>query len=386
MTIQQAEEDNNIIYSTTHARPLTEEAPSNTGSTTQTRLPTEVPRMTERTLTTQATAGGGHKPPRVSSGTTNARNGTIIPTTTNNVIRKTGQKQIKICGLNVCGLNSKINLGVFNDYIKTIDIMCVSESKVAKGNNISEFKTFELENESKKYPLPGIHGLHVYIADHLAGQCSQISIINPFCEAVIWINIDKQFILGAMYAPHENSKHYEPSFYNELSEDIANIKGTYGLPIMIVGDLNSRTGVLNDLLIPDKNEITDESDSKFLDIINIFNSLNVPLNRTNMDTKVNNNGRSLIEMCNVHDLCIVNGRFGSDKNIGNTTCADVSTIDYVICTPDLFPKITDFTIDTFCDSLSDIHKPIIVNVNITRNQMHANNPIQSNSINTKELM
>ena len=153
---------------------------------------------------------------------------------------------------------------------------------------------------------------------------------------------------------------------------------------MIVGDLNSRTGVLNDLLIPDKNEIIDESDSKFLDIINIFNSLNVPLNRTNMDTKVNNNGRSLIEMCNVHDLCIVNGRFGSDKNIGNTTCADVSTIDYAICTPDLFPKITDFTIDTFCDSLSDIHKPIIVNVNITRNQMHANNPIITNNINTKE--
>ena len=143
---------------------------------------------------------------------------------------------------------------------------------------------------------------------------------------------------------------------------------------MIVCDLNSRTGMLNDLMICEKNDMIDESSFKFPDIKNMFTSLNVPLNRTNKDTKVNNNGIRLIEMCKLQDLCIVNGRFGSDKHIGNTTCAEASTIDYVICTPDLFPNIADFKIDTFCDQLSDKHNPIIVNLNIASNQTQANNP------------
>jgi len=127
--------------------------------------------------------------------------------------------------------------------------MCVSESKVAKGTDIDEFKTFDLEKRSKKYPLPGIHGLHVYIADHLADQCEQILDTNFYCESVIWIKIDKHLILGAIYVPPESSKHHDPQFYDDLNDDIAIIKLKYDLPLMIVGDFNSRTGMLNDLMI-----------------------------------------------------------------------------------------------------------------------------------------
>ena len=38
--------------------------------------------------------------------------------------------------------------------------------------------------------------------------------------------------------------------------------------------------------------------------------------RSNLDKLVNNNGRQLIELCKTANLKFLNGRFGSDKSIG----------------------------------------------------------------------
>ena len=69
-------------------------------------------------------------------------------------------------------------------------------------------------------------------------------------------------------------------------------------------------------------------------------------------------------MCQVNELCILNGRFGTDKNLGKNTFGAVSTIDYAMCTPDLFAYINDFTVDIFDRLLSDKHCPIIVTINV----------------------
>ena len=50
--------------------------------------------------------------------------------------------EITIYGLNVCGLNSKLDNGVLNDCIKKSDIFCISESKVSKGNHIDNYTVF----------------------------------------------------------------------------------------------------------------------------------------------------------------------------------------------------------------------------------------------------
>merc|ERR1712215_655515 len=52
-------------------------------------------------------------------------------------------------------------------------------------------------------------------------------------------------------------------------------------------------------------------------------------------------------------------------DIGNITCDSKSTIDNVICTPDLLPNITDFTVHDFCPLLSDKHRPISVSLDLT---------------------
>ena len=55
--------------------------------------------------------------------------------------------EITIYGLNVCGLNSKLDNGVLNDCIKKSDIFCISESKVSKGNHIDNYTVFNFENK-----------------------------------------------------------------------------------------------------------------------------------------------------------------------------------------------------------------------------------------------
>ena len=274
----------------------------------------------------------------------------------------------------MCGINSKLNYGILYEYIEKFDIFCVTESKVSKGPIIDNYTVFNLEKKSDKYPLPGVHGLQVYIADHMAAQCNQLSDIIPAGELVLWIKIADNFILGTLYIPHEGSIHRSKTFYTDLALEICEIKRKYNMPIMLIGDLNSRTGTLNDIyLIENNDDVLDPSILDYPEIVNTLISLNIPINRSNKDTTVNNNGKKLIELCKCHDLCIVNGRIGSDKHIGNTTFDGTSLIDYVICTPDLLANITNFTVDDFDPLCSDKHSPIHLNVDLAKPSHHTNN-------------
>ena len=278
-----------------------------------------------------------------------------------------GNEQLRIASLNVCGIYSKLQLGVFNDYIKQYDIFCISESKVSNGPHINNYTVFNLEKRSSNYRLPGIHGLQVYIANPLAGLCSQVIDINPRCGTVLWINVADHFILGALYIPCESSDYYkkDPEIFDHLGDDLSTIKSKFDLPIMLIGDFNSSTGTQNELMSPGENE-NERSYSNYPDIIDILKCLDIPVKRSNRDTKVTNHGYKLIDLCNGHELCIVNGRIGSDKHVGNTTCNDQSTIDYVICTPDLLPKVKNFTVDIFDPLFSDKHNPIHVHLNLDK--------------------
>jgi len=62
-------------------------------------------------------------------------------------------------------------------------------------------------------------------------------------------------------------------------------------------------------------------------------------------------------------VIIVNGRTGSDRNIGDVTyrCHNGnSTIDYCIISPDIIPFIQDFQVDILDKNLSDKHSPIVL--------------------------
>ena len=70
---------------------------------------------------------------------------------------------------------------------------------------------------------------------------------------VLWVKFHKEAfgfgcILGSAYLPGENSIHKDNEMYDIIAEDILNLKINHNLPICLIGDLNSRTGTLNDTL------------------------------------------------------------------------------------------------------------------------------------------
>ena len=108
--------------------------------------------------------------------------------------------------------------------------------------------------------------------------------------------------------------------FQTIYEDIFYLKGVLDLAICLIGDMNSRTGNLDDLLTFEReiinncetNEvINDYFDLSFFDDNNIINK-----KRVNSDKIINENGKALINLCIRNNVIIINGRTGSDRERG----------------------------------------------------------------------
>ena len=170
---------------------------------------------------------------------------------------------------------------------------------------------------------------------------------NTKSNHVLWLKVNMlnncNFILGAVYLPRESSQNYKFDTFEVINEDI----NTFDLPVFLLGDFNSRTGIMNDVFNYDDYCIKmfgqfddDEMDGDYL------TRFNADFQRVNKDPKVNNMGRALIELCQIQNLNILNGRFGHDKGIGKLTCFNRNqgkrTIDYAVISPTLLEVVNDF--------------------------------------------
>ena len=63
-------------------------------------------------------------------------------------------------------------------------------------------------------------------------------------------------------------------------------------------------------------------------------------------------------------MLIMNGRFGKDFNVGDKTCKNSSTADYIIITPSYIESIFDFEILEFDPLISDVHCPVYADFKI----------------------
>ena len=125
-----------------------------------------------------------------------------------------------------------------------------------------------------------------------------------------------------------------------------------------MGDFNSRCGTLTDTVIYEKEVLSHtgfcDEDSNFIEQLGL-------LQRKSEDVIINKNGKDLISLCKSFNLKIVNGRFGTDKDVGNYTChtpRGESLVDYVLVSDCLIPQIKNFCVDFLDTTLSDVHSAI----------------------------
>ena len=168
-----------------------------------------------------------------------------------------------------------------------------------------------------------------------------------------------KFILRSTYIPNESSCYYCADMFDDICNGIV----SFDAPVCLCGDTNARTG-----------NIFDNSDYVshifgLQDFENNDEEISITENdgwikRANKDVKVNNSGRSLIELYKVNRIYILNARFGEDKGIWQITCHNHNTgnsvSNYAIVTQILLNYLSNFSLHEFDDFLPDTHSPISV--------------------------
>ena len=277
--------------------------------------------------------------------------------------------ELKIACLNVNGLHSKARLGIFELFIQDFDFVCLSETKC---NYIDKdlfpgYSPFFKKKGDISHSYGGIHGICILVKDDKENYVTLVE--NTVSDSLLCMRFcntraNQDFILCAVYIPHEGSPFCSSDVFDVIADDLMNLNVNYTLPIILAGDFNSRTGLLDDFIDNDPLQNIDLND--FIDEC-LFSSkreleaFDINTLRCNSDVIVNNHGRNLIELCKMLDIKIVNGRFGKDSNLGDFTCFTPngkSCNDYIIVSPKLMCGIVDFSVEQYDNCLSDTHSAL----------------------------
>ena len=244
---------------------------------------------------------------------------------------------------NIEGLMSKLEDPEFISYLKAFSFVCLTETFVNKedtsnlDNIFNDYTCFAaLAKKLSKYGrcsggvlcLIGTNILHFFQhwpTDH---------------DNLIVFKVDGRFfgyhtdiLLFSAYIPPVSSTYYDkkdnPDGIAMLEQTITNILSNNQYNILLCGDLNSRTGSLNFSNDTDIHEMRHD----------LFDET-----RQSEDTVVNQFGRSLLSMCAILDLTIVNGTIVNSGNFTYISTHGNSLIDYIIVSPELCKLFSYFSI------------------------------------------
>ena len=195
--------------------------------------------------------------------------------------------------------------------MKNNDIICLYECWLKENDDIS------LENYISK-PVNRIRGkgggIVVYIKDTLENVCTVDNVIH---DHTIVIRVHKKLFsddrdcyIICNYIPPYKSNYYglnDKDVFQDLSECVARYKD-FGT-VIVVGDLNSRTGQSEDFI---KNDLLGKIPA--CNLLNMFEYIpDTTLQaRCSEDTVVNHFGRKLLDLCKASGLRILNKRHPDD--------------------------------------------------------------------------
>ena len=210
------------------------------------------------------------------------------------------------------------------DFKKTLelhDIVCLQETK-----GPVTLEGFKCYNSNRKGSSSG--GVCIGIRKSISSGAKAVN--TSTCEDMICIkipanifNLDRDLNLiniynsppqGAFKKRRAITNDDLPSTLELLSEFIATIPACED--ILLVGDLNARTGTLSDTL--SQSDIDDRAGGCDRALNGSIMAYDLP-QRNNLDQTLNTNGKPFIELLQSHQLVILNGRTIGDL-FGGHTC------------------------------------------------------------------
>ena len=257
-------------------------------------------------------------------------------------------------------LNEKLKDVSFIESVFNYDVvmLCESWTNEMSDVDVEGYIRISKVRKRKKYAKRSSGGLEVYIKEELIKGVEQEEYNH---EDGLKFKFDKDFFgwqndlyLFFLYFKPIDSSRNDLDNGNDCFDTILNgiAKVQDKGDILIAGDLNSRIGVKQDILLNfNRND----------DFLNVFNEQmyehvitendllenGMSIYRANSDKGSNDYGPKLIQLCNTCDMAVLNGRAGKDKGIGKTTfCGPKgeSTVDFVLCSKNVLKYILKFEI------------------------------------------
>ena len=183
-------------------------------------------------------------------------------------------------------------------------------------------------------------GVLVLAKSHLKKHVKVKILENFVCVEIdrgIIENFEKNLFVLGCYIHDTTSKYFDPNAFDNLAMEISKICDE-NTPLILTGDFNGRTGEVDD---------TFEESQDIELIIKPQPPYSSLPHRKNCDNVINQQGRSILELCQILDLRILNGRSLGDP-IGNFTYFNAnlgaSTIDYSLCSQNLYENVKNFMV------------------------------------------
>jgi hypothetical protein len=218
------------------------------------------------------------------------------------------------------------------NYLNDRDIIAVTETKLRNGDVI-EFDGFTFFHVNREHAKHASGGVELFVRDNLSSFVQQLHTTSDFC-LMIEINDElcgQNVLLRVVYIPPESSPYSSIELFDELENHILDSAPfCKGAALCMLGDINSRTGQLCDILEIDKtiDNLCTDQDMFECGSRTVSELENVGTDRSSRDVHINNYGYRLISLCKNLGVVIANGRIGDDKGIGKTTCDGKRVVDY----------------------------------------------------------
>ena len=270
---------------------------------------------------------------------------------------------LKILSWNIEGLNTnngecKMNMPGVLKTVNKFDVICIQETFETEQSNlhVNGFTCFSSHRSYRhKRAKRGSGGVIMLVRNQFVKGVSKQKSVS---DDILWLKFKKDFFglesdlyISSCYMLPENSSILtwrDLGVCDALEIDITKYSSLGN--ILICGDLNARTGLLQDFVENDDRDHIPLPHAYTPDYFNQY--------RCNLDKTVNNYGEWLMSTCISANLCTLNGRSCGDV-LGNYTCYrknSVSTLDYIIASKVLFDHFSYFKVLPFT-LLSD-HCPI----------------------------
>jgi hypothetical protein len=234
-----------------------------------------------------------------------------------------------------------------------------------KNDYFTEYETFFKSASRNSKHGRAMAGMLVMIKKSL---CQYFHRVNVDISTGIAFKVDKDLfksvddiLIFFTYLPPLNSP-----FYNQLQmkgiflleEELLSLLSIYPCAkLLIIGDMNARTGQKNEFI-----DVVENID--FLEPYNDFLEAPSLEQRSSQDDVTSTTGNHLIDFCKIYSLYMLNGRTGDDNKKGHFTYISAngcSVIDYGLCSADLLQYISNFCVEEKCCSS---HLPLRVKIDI----------------------